>query len=162
MKLYIQKIALCIALALTTMVNVYAQAPSKVENKVNALVKKYENVKGVDCTTVTKGMGLNMVKMMFNKQFGKEFMKGVTSITIIDYSNAPQQTCTALRKELDAFTTLLKEYNLGNEKEFANNDYIRSFASPIDDKTISDFIVAVENKDSKVIMYMAGKIKVEK
>ena len=162
MKLYIQKIALCIALALTTMVNVYAQSPSTIENKVNALVKKYENEKGVDCTTVTKGMGLNMVKMMFNKQFGKEFMKGVTSITIIDYSNASQQTCTALRKELDAFTTLLKEYNLGNEKEFANNDYIRSFASPIDDKTISDFIVAIENKDSKIIMYMAGKIKAKK
>lgn len=162
MKLYIQKIALCIALALTTMVNVYAQAPSKVENKVNALVKKYENVKGVDCTTVTKGMGLNMVKMMFNKQFGKEFMKGVTSVIIIDYSDAPQQTCMALRKELDAFTPLLQEYNLGKEKEFAQNDYMRSFASPIDEKTISDFIVALENKDSKIIMYMAGKIQVNK
>lgn len=162
MKLYIQKIALCIALALTTVVNVNAQSPSAIENKVNALVKKYENVKGVDCTTLNKGLGLNMVKMMFNKQFGKEFMKGVTSVTIIDYSDAPQQTCMALRKELDAFTSLLQEYNLGKEKEFANNDYIRSFASPIDDKTISDFIVAIENKDSKIIMYMAGKIKVEK
>jgi hypothetical protein len=39
---------------------------------------------------------------------------------------------------------------------------MRSFASVIDENTLSDFIVAVENKDSKVIMYMAGKIKVEK
>ena len=162
MKLFIKKIVLCIALSLTTIANVYAQAPSKIENKVNALVKKYENVKGVDCTTLNKGFGLNMIKVMFNKQFGKEFMKGVTSVTIIDYSDAPQQTRMALRKELDAFSSILQEYNLGNEKEFANNDYIRSFASPIDDKTISDFIVAIENKDSKIIMYMAGKIKVEK
>ena len=153
---------LCIALALTTMVNVYAQSPSTIENKVNALVKKYENVKGVDCTTLNKGLGLNMIKRMFNKQFGKEFMKGVTSVTIIDYSDAPQQTCMALRKELDAFTPLLQEYNLGKEKEFAQNDYMRSFASPIDEKTISDFIVALENKDSKIIMYMAGKIQVNK
>ena len=162
MKLFIKKIVLCIALSLTTIANVYAQSPSTIENKVDALVKKYENVKGVDCTTLKKGLGLSMIKGMFNKQFGKEFMKGVTSVTIIDYSDAPQQTCMALRKELDAFTSILQEYNLGNEKEFANNDYIRSFASPIDDKTISDFIVAIENKDSKIIMYMAGKIKVEK
>jgi hypothetical protein len=32
-------------------------------------VKKYEDVKGIDCTTVKKGLGLNMVKMMFKKQF---------------------------------------------------------------------------------------------
>lgn len=162
MKLFIKKILLCIALALTTMVNVNAQSPSAIENKVNALVKKYENVKGVDCTTLNKGLGLNMIKVMFNKQFGKEFMKGVTSVTIIDYSDASQQTCMALRKELDAFTSLLQEYNLAKEKEFAKNDYMRSFASPIDEKTLSDFIVALENKDSKIIMYMAGKIQVNK
>ena len=37
-----------------------------------------------------------------------------------------------------------------------------SFASiSKSDKTISDFVIAIEDKDSKVIMYMAGKIKVE-
>ncbi len=162
MKLYIQKIALCIALALTTMVNVYAQAPSKVEAKVNEIVKKYENVKGVECMTVSKGAGLGMVKMMFNKQFGKDFMKGVTSITFIEYSDASQQTCLALRKELNAFQSLLQEYKLDSKKEFAGNDYMRSFAKTLNDNTISDFIIAVEDKKNKVIMYMAGKIKVEK
>ena len=32
-------------------------------------MKKYEDVKGIDCTTVKKGLGLNMVKTMFKKQF---------------------------------------------------------------------------------------------
>ena len=46
-------------------------------------------------------------------------------------------------------------------KEFADNDYIRSFALPSDNGTFSDFVVAVENKESKTIIYMAGEIKVE-
>lgn len=43
-----------------------------------------------------------------------------------------------------------------------SNDFLRSFAKTNNQSTISNFIVAVENKDSKIIMYMAGKIKVEK
>jgi hypothetical protein len=55
----------------------------------------------------------------------------------------------------------LKEADIGKEKEFEGFDYIRSFAKAVDDNTISDFIVAIENKESKMIMYMAGKIKVK-
>ena len=161
MKHHLKNLVLLVTLCMMTMVTSYAQAPSKAEVKINELVKKYENVKGVECMSVGKGIGLNIVKLMFNKQFGKEFMKGVTSITIIEYGDATPQTCMALRKELDAFTPLLQEFNIGQEKEFADNDYIRSFATTLDENTISDFLVAVENKDSKVIMYMAGKIKVK-
>ena len=59
------------------------------------------------------------------------------------------------------FLTLCEEFNVGKEKEFADNDYIRSFASVSDAGTISDFVNAVENKESKTIIYMAGEIKVE-
>ena len=144
---------------MATMSVICAQGSSMVETKVNELVKKYENVKGIDCMTVGKGIGLSMIKMMFNKQFGKQFMKGVTRITIVDYSDASQQTSLDLRKELDAFIPLLDEIKLGKEKEFADNDYIRSFATLLEDNTISDFIIALENKDSKIIMYMGGKIQ---
>lgn len=146
---------------MTTIEVGHAQESSKVEIKVNELVKKYENVKGVDCMSVTKGLGLSMVKMMFNKQLGKQFMKGVTGITIIEYSDASQQTSMALRKELDEFLPLLQEFELGEQKESSENDYMRSFATPLDNNTISDFIVALETKDSKIIMYMSGKIKVK-
>lgn len=146
---------------MTTIEVGHTQESSKVEAKVNELVKKYENVKGVDCMSVTKGLGLSMVKMMFNKQLGKQFMKGVTGITIIEYSDASQQTSMALRKELDEFLPLLQEFELGEQKESSENDYMRSFATPLDNNTISDFIVALETKDSKIIMYMSGKIKVK-
>ena len=162
MNQFIKRVVLLVVLLMATMGVICAQGSSMVETKVNELVKKYENVKGVECMSVGKGLGLNMIKMMFNKQFGKEFMKGVTSISIIDYSDAPQSTCMALLKELDAFVSLLQEYKIGKDKELSKNDYLRSFAKIIDSSTISDFVVAVENKESKVIMYMAGKIKVEK
>lgn len=151
-----------VILSLLTMLSTYAQKTSEVQIKVNELVKKYEVVKGVDCTLIEKGRGLGMVKMMFNKQFGKDFMKGVTSITIIDYTDASKEVSETLRKELNVFLSVLKEYNLNKKKEFAEHSYIRSFASSTDDGTISDFVVAIESLGSKMIMYMAGEIKVEK
>jgi hypothetical protein len=151
-----------VILSLLTMLSTYAQKTSEVQIKVNELVKKYEEVKGVDCTLIEKGRGLGMVKMMFNKQFGKDFMKGVTSITIIDYTDASKEVSETLRKELNVFLSVLKEYNLNKKKEFAEHSYIRSFASSTDDGTISDFVVAIESLGSKMIMYMAGEIKVEK
>ena len=162
MKGFIKNIILLVALSMITVSTSYAQGASKVDIKVKQLVTKYDDVKGVDCMTVTEGLGLGFIKMMFNKQFGKEFMKGVTAITIIDYSNASEQTCQALHKELDAFLSMLQEFKLDKEKEFANNNFIRCFASSSpDNATISDFLVALENNDSKIIMYMAGKIKLK-
>ncbi len=162
MKQFIIKLTLSVALYMTATVAAIAQEPSKVKATVNELVKKYENVKGVECTTFLKGEGLGMVKMMLNKQFGRDFMKGVTSITFIDHSDASEETSLELRKELDVFTSLLEELKPEDEKETATEGYTRSFASiSKSDKTISDFVIAIEDKDSKVIMYMAGKIQVE-
>ena len=162
MKNMMKRIALLIALVLMTFVGGYAQEPSQVEKTVDAIVKKYDDVDKVECITVTKGNGLEMFKMLFNKQFGKDFMRGVTSITVINYSDASEETCLALRKELDAFVTLLEEFNFSGEKKFADNDYVRSFASASSDAgTLSDFVVAIEKEDSKMVMYMAGEIKVE-
>lgn len=111
--------------------------------------------------TVGKGSGLGMMKMMFNQEFGKDFMKGVTSITIIEYSEASADVCAALRKDLDAFVSLLQEFDVSEEKNFEDNDFIRCFASVADSATISDFVMALESKDSKMIMYMSGEIKIE-
>lgn len=108
--------------------------------------------------TVVKGGGLEMLKMMFNKEFGKEFMRGVTSITLIEYSDASEETCTTLHKDLDVFLSLLQEFDVSKEKQFADNDYIRCFASATESDTLSDFVIALENDESKMIMYMAGKI----
>ena len=158
----IRKIALFVALCVMAMVTVSAQEPSKVEVKVNELVKRYENVKGVESLTVTKGGGLGLVKAMFNQQFGKDFMKGVTSITVINYSDASQETCLALRKDIEAIGSMLEEFKMGKEKEPAEPEqYAKSYAALEGEKTISDFLTAMESKDVKMVLYMAGKIKVE-
>ena len=158
----IMKKIVLFSIAMLMSVASFAQEPSQVEKTVDAIVKKYDDVDKVECFTVTKGNGLEMLKMLFNKQFGKDFMRGVTSITVINYSDASEETCLALRKELDAFITLLEEFNLSGEKRFADNDYVRSFASASSETgTLSDFVVAIEKEDSKMVMYMAGEIKVE-
>ena len=148
-------------LAATTLSS-YAQTNVNVEKAVNNIVKKHENSTGVNCMTVVKGNGLEMIKMMLNKEFGKDFMKGVTSITIIDYSDASEDVCAVLRKDLDAFLSILKEFDVSKEKQFSDNDYIRCFASVSESGTVSDFVIALEDEEkSKMIMYMAGAIKVE-
>jgi hypothetical protein len=141
--------------------NVYAQGPSQAETKMAEIVKRYDAVKGVDCLTVSKGSGLGLVKMMLNQQFGKEFMKGVTSITVINYSDASQETCQALRNEIDSFASLLQEFNMGGEKELSEYSYIRSYAAMSGERILSDFLVAMENKEVRTVIYMSGKIKAE-
>ena len=158
----IRKIALFIALCVMTMVTVSAQESSKVEVKVKELVKRYENVKGVESITVAKGSGLGMVKAMLNGQFDKNFMKGVTSITVINYSDASQETCLALRKDIEAIGSMLEEFKMGEEKESTEQElYAKSYAAIEGEKSISDFLTAMENKEVKMVLYMAGKIKVE-
>lgn len=160
MKNFMKRIVLLVVMM--AVVSVYAQEPSRVERIFDEMSKKYENVEGVECLSVVKGGGLELMKLMLNKELGKSFMKGVTSITIIEYSEASQEVCMSLRKELDAFTSMLEEFNVGEEKSFADNDYIRSFALISEsEETISDFIIALENEDAKMIMYMAGEIKME-
>ena len=162
MKNVIKRMALISALLMVALMKGYAQESTQVKKTVEEIVKKYDGTKGVECMSLVKGGGLDMVKMMFRKQFGKDFMKGVTSITIIEYGDAPEETCLALRKDLDAFVSLLEEFNLGEDKKSANNDYVRCFASVSSETaTLSDFVFALEDEETKMVMYMAGVMKIE-
>lgn len=161
MRHFMKRVALLVALSIMTLTVGYAQGPSKAETQVKEIVERYDAVKGVESVTVAKGSGLEMFKMMFNKQFGKDFMKGVKSITIINYTDASEDVCQRLRNELDLFVSLLEEFNLNKDKSVDEHSYIRSFASTVKENTISDFVVAMENESMKMIMYMAGDIKVQ-
>lgn len=155
------RMVLLVTMIMMSFMSSYAHNPSQVEKMVDEMVKKYENIEGVECMSVVKGGGLEVIKMMLNKELGKSFMKGVTSITIIDYSNASQEICLSLHKDLDAFLSILEEFDMSEDDSLADNDYIRSFASISESGTISDFIIAMESEDTKSIMYMAGEIKLE-
>ena len=149
------------SLLLTAFINCYAQKPSDARDTMDQIIKKYDGKQGITTIKVAKGSGLELVKLMFNHEFGKDFMKGVTSITIIDYSSASEDVCIALRKDLDIFVSILEEFDLSDEKDYAGNEYIRCFASTMDSDTISDFVFAMEEGSSKMLMYMAGRIIVE-
>lgn len=158
------KIRICLLTFLATVLTataIFAQSPTPAETAFNKLVQKYDGTAGIDCVVARKGSGLELFKMMFNKQFGKDFMKGVTSITLIDYSSASQDVCHALRKDLDVFLSILDEFDMREDEELAESEYIRSFASVSDSNTISDFVVALEDDSSKMLMYMAGKIVID-
>ena len=77
-----KRITFLVVMIMMTFAAAYAQVPSQAEKVVGELVKKYENVEGVDCLSVVKGGGLEMVKLMLSKELGRSFMKGVTSIYV--------------------------------------------------------------------------------
>ena len=114
---------------------------------------------GVECMSVVKGSDLELIKMTLNKEFGKSFMKGVTSITIIDYSEASQETCTSLRKGLDVFLSVLQEFDLSEEESLSKNEYLRCLSAVSDSGTLSDFVIAMEDEKTKMLIYMAGTIQ---
>ena len=149
------------ALLMTMFLNSYAQQSADVKATMERIVKKHDGSKGVSCMTVAKGSGLELLKVMLNREFGKEFMKGVTSVTLLDYSKASQEICMALHNDINSFTSLLQEFDLSKEEQFSGYDHIRCFASESEDGTLSDFIIALEDAKTKMLVYMVGKIKVE-
>lgn len=161
MKRLILIMTLLSAMFRVTSVDCHAQQSADVQRTMDGIVMKHEESQGVSCIKVVKGKGLEMLKMMFNKEFGKDFMKGVSSITLIEYGDASEETCKALRKDMDAFLALLREFDVSKERQFDGNDYLRCFASVTDSATLSDFVIALENDNSKMLMYMAGKIEIE-
>ena len=153
------KIVLSVLISIISL-NSLAQTSADVEKKVCDIVKKYESAKGIRSMTFVKGEGLEIVKMMLRKDFGKSAIKGVTRITVIEYSEASEEICLALRKNLDVFLSVLKEYDLTKEEKFADNDYIRCLASASETKTLTDMVIAIEKDKSKVIVYLSGVITI--
>lgn len=158
----IKRLIALVALVMTSGA-VYAENSSVVERAVREIVAKYDKESGVKCITVTKGQGLEIVKLMLREQMGKAFLKGVTSVTIIEYGSASAEVCEALRKEVDVFTSLLKEFNVSEAKATPNGGYSRGFANVIDADAgrVSDFVIAVDSDEMKSIIYMTGDMVVK-
>ena len=161
MKNIIRRTLVLAVLFMTAFANSYAQQSADVEAAMNKIVTKYEDTKDVSCITISKGFVLNRIKKAFAKEFGKDFMKGVTSMSIIEYSDASQETVMSIRKDLDSFTSLLNEFDVSDEKNFSDNSFVRCFALKADDKLLSDFLIAMEDADAKMVLYMAGVIKIQ-
>lgn len=160
MNRFLIKITMLLALFTMAFSTATAQNSAKVESTFKEIMKKYEGTEGVECVSVVKGQGLDLIKAMLRKELGRSFMKGVTSINIVEYSEASEDACASLRKDLDVFLSLLNEFEVGEEMEFADNDYLRCFADDSED-VLSDFVIAMEHGEVKMLMYMAGEIRLE-
>ena len=157
------KIAITIFLTITLAANsLLAQETTKAGRIIDDLVQRYDGTKGVDCIVASKGRGLALIKMTLNSQFGKEFMKGVTNITIIEYSSATEKVCMSLRKDLDAFQSVLTEFDLNGEYDPKEYKYMRCLASISDSNSLNDFVIALESDSDKMLMYMGGEIVINK
>lgn len=162
MKSFKLKMALLAALLFLGVKVGYANEPTAVAQAVADMAAKYENTEGVDCMVVTKGNGLGMVKMALKAQLGKSFLKGVTAMTIIDYSKGSAEVCESIKADANIFLSMLEEIDLTRgEKKIDDSSYLRCFAAVNENRTISDFVMLMENKEMKWMIYMEGEIKVE-
>ena len=149
------------ALVMLGVGTLHAAEPTTPSAVMSKIVEKYEDTDDVMCLAVGRGLTLEMLKMNLNKSLGKEFMKGVKGITIIEYSDASAQVCAALHKDLDVFTSLLEELDPDDGKG-SKNEYKRVLANmkDVESGKISDFVIAIEDEESKIIMYMEGDIDI--
>ncbi len=143
----------------------YADNSGQAKDIMEEIVQKYEKAKGVECMTIRKGSGLALVKMMLRMKmpddFGKAFMKGVTGIIIINYIDASAETAKSLRADIDRFTAVLEEFKSDNNGESPSNEHTRSFAAMSGPNTLSAFVIAIEDAETKMMMYMEGEMVVE-
>lgn len=142
--------------------SVSAQPSINVEETVAQIVKEHDGIGGVECLVIQKGEGLGLVKALFSQKFGKEFMKGVTSMTIINYSKASNETYMALRRQFDTFSSVLQEFNLG-KKDLEEGQYVKAFASVDGESAISNLMLIIEDRGGeKMFIYMGGVIRMDK
>ena len=162
MKHFIKSLVLLVAMTLFTGVGLHAQEPVSVDGAMNKLVKKYDDTKGVDCIVLTKGLSLSLVKSAMEDQLGKDSMKGVRSMTIIDYSSASAQVCQELYKDLEAVASLLEEFDM-SEDERSKKGTKRCFAGAVNPKNgkVSNLLIITDDGRDKMVIYMAGNIAVK-
>ena len=140
----------------------YAQEQTAAGKAIAEMVAKYENTEGVDCMVVTKGNGLGLVKMALKAQLGKSFLKGVTAMTIIDYGKGSAEVCESIKADANLFLSMLEEIDLSKgEKKVDDASYLRCFATVNENRTISDFVMLMENKEMKWMIYMEGVITLD-
>ena len=137
-----------------------AEQPTNIEESVKNIAKEFEKTKGVDCMILEKGLRFGLVKEAFKAKFGKEFMKDVTSIVIIDYSKASSEVAETFRKRIDTFSTALQELKSGKEV-VEEGKYEKCYAK-VNGTNLSDMMIIVEDKESRFYLYMGGALDATK
>ena len=137
-----------------------AGQPSDVGESVRKMAKEFEKEKGVECMVVEKGLIIGIIKASFKAKFGKEFMKDVTSMVIINYSEASNEVAETFRKRVDSYAGVLQEMK-PNKENTEEGHYEKCYAK-LDETSLSDMMILIEDKESRIFLYMDGKLNLEK
>lgn len=144
-------------LMLAIWVGAAAQPASTGRELMTSMVEQYSQTEGVEGVVCTKGNGLEMIKLMLRKQFGKEFIKGVEEIVIIDYSKAEQQVAEVIRTQTESLSASYEQKEL--PEEMTKGNYMRNFFKLNDSKQIiTDMVVLVESAENKTVIYFGGEM----
>lgn len=132
---------------------------------VMSFLAKYKDVQGFEAQTFVKGEGLGIVKAQMGKKMGKSLMRGVTVITMVDYSEVDSQVCNFIHEDYDQYFSKFTEVDTSDSTKTSTETekpYTRTFINlKEEEKAITDFITVVEDQEFKVFLYMGGVIKAE-
>ena len=92
-----------------------------------------------------------------NTGYNVEIYDGETKITI--YTNAT--SAAEVIKESGLSVTALDEVDLSDSDGTQEFDYARNYISVASETTLSDFVIAIEMGESKMMIYMAGSIQIK-
>ena len=146
-----------LVMMLTLWLGAAAQPTSTGRELMTSMVEKYGEDKGVNGMVCTKGNGLEMIKLVLRKEFGKDFIKGVDMIIIIDYSKAEQQVAEVIRTQTESLSASYEQKEL--PEEMTKGNYRRNFFKLNDSKeVITDMVVLVESAENKTVIYFGGEM----
>lgn len=161
-----KRIFILICVIIVTSFSAMAQtANSSVRNSMQAMAERLDEKDGVECLVCVKGSGLELVKLMMRKEMGKDFVKGVDMIVIINYSEAPSAKVTEIRNEIESIAKIeLTQQELPDDVK--EGKYMRTYFRKGDDgKSIHDMIIIAEDdsekESSNIVMYFGGVMRDE-
>lgn len=129
------------------------------KDDVMSFLAKYQDVKGFESQTFVKGEGLGIVKAQMGKKMGKTFMRGVTIISMVEYSEVAPQVCDSIHADYGKYFSKFLDVEVPDSSK-KDISYSRTFLMLEEDKSaITDFITIIEDKEVKVFLYMGGEIK---
>ena len=152
-------LALTIVLAFTC--RTAAAQPTAAETTVMQIIEEFKGAQGVNCMAIGKNEGLGFVKEIFKAKFGKEFMKDVTFIALIEYTRAASETRAALQTALDKLTAPLHKFAT-DDKQLKEGQQVKCFATLKDEKLITDFMILLEENNRRMYIYMGGTLHTDK
>lgn len=160
----IRKILILCGLILSLSTAAMAQSGqgTEIRKQMQSIANKYEQKSGFDIMTAVKGEGLELIKVMMRKEFGKDFIKGVNIIIMADYAEASKSDSALFRSEVMRLKRYCENIDIPEELLKEENG-VTDFMVKVDSsgEYMTDFIIIHEAGNERSMVYFGGKIKAD-